>query len=312
MKFIPLQITTISPSKTITFDLYIYFKETYLKYQEAGTLIPTDKLEKLTKQKVAKFYIDDKDIHMYQTYIQELMNEKLEDQDLDLEQKVAVVEGACLTAVEQSFQNPDSEKSYEMTEVAAQKLKKVLETGPDALKEFFEKKTIDTDLVIAHSMNVASLATRLAIRVGCSDKEISNISTAALLHDVGLTRLNKQDQELFKKHKEDMNDDEQRIYGLHVKDAISALKDRPWVKKGVLELIVNHEEVLTGKGPNKLKNLTLPIMILSLVNTYDKHVTISGMNPRDALMEITVKHIDDFEHDIINKFKDILIDEGVI
>lgn len=312
MKYIPLQITTISPTKTITFDLYIYFKETYLKYQGAGTLITDEKLEKLTKQKVAKFYIDENDTKKYQDYIQDLMTEKLEDFDLPLEEKVTVVEGACITAIEQSFQSPENEKNYEMTELAAAKLKKVLSTGPDALKEFFDKKTVDTDLIISHSMNVATLATRLAIRVGCGDKEISNIATASLLHDVGITRLNKQDQELFKKEKESMSDDENRVYGLHVKDAISALKDRPWIKQGVLELIINHEEVLTGTGPNKLKKISLPIMVISLVNTYDKLVTISQMSPRAALMELTIKHIDHYDHDLINKFKDILIEEGVI
>lgn len=314
MTYVPLRITTISPEKIITFDLYIFFKETYLKYQDAGTLIPQDKLEKLTNQKVAKFYVLESELQKYQDYIEELMQEKLIDQEppLALEEKVNIVDGACKTAVEQAIANPESESSFKMTQAAAAQLQKVLTTSPEALKKLFEKKTIDTDLIIEHSMNVASLATRLAIRIGCSDQDISNIASAALLHDVGLTRLNKQDQSLFKRDKARFTDDEKRIYGLHVKDAINALKDKPWVTKGILDLIINHEEVNGGGGPNKLEVLTLPIMIISLVNSYDKMVTVIGMNPRDALMELTMNHIDDFDHDLINKFKDVLIDEGIV
>ncbi len=312
MNFFPIRISTIDPQKAITFDLYIYFKETYLKYQEEGTPITDDKLEKLKNQQVAKFYIQSSDIDIYQAYIDELMQEKMQSPDTSLEDQVTLIDGACKTAIEQSMNNPESESSFNITQAAAGQLKKVLSTNPDALKKFFEKKTIDTDLIIEHSMNVASLATRLAIRIGCSDSEISNIASASLLHDVGITRLNKNDQNLFKKTKESLDDDEKRVYGLHVKDAISALKDMPWIPKEVLSLIVNHEEVNGGSGPNKLVKLTLPIMILSLVNTYDKLVTINQMNPRDALMELTLTHVDHYEHDVINKFKDILIDEGIV
>ncbi|MFG1494334.1 HD-GYP domain-containing protein [Halobacteriovorax sp. ZH4_bin.1] len=312
MNYYPLRITTIEAESIITFDLYIYFKETYLKYQEAGSAISREKLEKLNKQQVAKFYILEADVEKYQQYIRELLDSKLQDLDLPIKEKIEVVDGACKTAIEQTMKAPDKEENYQMTELAAGQLKKVLSSGPDALKQFFDKKTVDTNLIIEHSMNVATLATRLAIRAGCNDTEISNIATASLLHDVGITRLNSQDQELFKKMKEELSDDEQRVYSLHVKDAVSALKDRPWVTKGVLDLIVNHEEVKGGSGPNRLKELSLPIMIISLVNTYDKMVTVHKMNARDALTELTMNQLDHYEHDVINKFKDILIDENIV
>ncbi|WP_412462888.1 HD-GYP domain-containing protein [Halobacteriovorax sp. RT-2-6] len=312
MNYYPLRITTIEPESVIPFDLYIYFKETYLKYQDAGTAISQEKLEKLNKQQVAKFYILENEVDKYQQYIKDLLDSKVQDFDLPLEEKVEIVDGACKTAIEQSLNAPEKEENYQMTEIAAAQLKKVLSSGPDALKKFFEKKTIDSNLIIEHSMNVATLATRLAIRVGCNDSDISNIATASLLHDVGITRLNSQDQELFKKPKDELSDDEKRVYGLHVKDAVSALKDKPWVTKGVLDLIVNHEEVKGGSGPNKLKTLSLPIMIISLVNTYDKMVTVSKMNARDALTELTMNQLNHYEHDVINKFKDVLIDEGIV
>ncbi|EPZ52035.1 HD domain protein [Bacteriovorax sp. BAL6_X] len=312
MNYYPLRITTIEAESIITFDLYIYFKETYLKYQEAGSAISHEKLEKLNKQQVAKFYILEADVKKYQQYIKDLLDSKLQNIDISLEDKVKVVDGACKTAIEQSMEAPDKEENYQMTELAAAQLKKVLSSGPDALKQFFNKKTVDTNLIIEHSMNVATLATRLAIRAGCNDSEISNIATASLLHDVGITRLNSQDQELFKRTKEELSEDEQRVYGLHVKDAVSALKDKPWVTKEVLELIVNHEEVIGGSGPNRLKELSLPIMIISLVNTYDKMVTVHKMNVRDALTDLTMNQLDHYEHDVINKFKDILIDENIV
>ena len=51
MDFTPLRISTIKPGKEITFDLYIFFKEQFLKYLENGKALNEDLLLKLKKQK---------------------------------------------------------------------------------------------------------------------------------------------------------------------------------------------------------------------------------------------------------------------
>jgi HD-GYP domain-containing protein (c-di-GMP phosphodiesterase class II) len=102
------------------------------------------------------------------------------------------------------------------------------------------------------------------------EKEIDDLATAALVHDIGLTKLSEQDFFLFSKPAKNYSAGDKRIYNLHVKDAVEMLRDKDYITKEVITLILNHEERLSGSGPNKLTKLMPCEEILSLVNTYDK------------------------------------------
>ncbi|EQC45361.1 HD-GYP domain-containing protein [Bacteriovorax sp. Seq25_V] len=312
MAYTPLRISTVKPNRELSFDLYIYFKDTYLKYSERGTSIEEEKYSKLKKQKIAKFYITESDEPNYQAFLDKLLVDTMNDPAVPLDDKVNVVDGACSTAVERMQKDPESESAYRMTKSAAKSLRQIVEQNPEALKKIFGKKASEADMIIKHSLNVSALSTKLAVKMKCSNEEIDNIATAGLIHDVGITRLNQQDQALFKRQKGTYTSDDKRIYGLHVKDAVKALSDKPWVTKDVMELVINHEEVLSGLGPNKKKKLTLPEMILSLVNTYDKHIITTGESPQEAIKSIMISELGNYELDLMNKFKEILKSEQIL
>ena len=312
MAYTPLRISTVKPKRELTFDLYIFYKDSYLIYSERGSEIEEEKYSKLKKQKIAKFYITEQDEPNYQSFLDKLLDETMNDPNASVDDKITVVDGACSTAIERMQENPESEVAYKMTNKAAKNLKNVILNNPEALKKIFEKKAEDADLIIKHSLNVSALATRLAIRMKCSDEEVNNIATAGLLHDVGLTRLNKQDQELFKKKRSDLTPDDKRVYALHVTDAVAALKDKPWVSSEVMDLIINHEETLSGSGPNKKSKLSMPEMVLSIVNTYDKYIITEKCTPAQAIKDMTINELGNYDLDLINKFKEVLTKEGLI
>lgn len=312
MAYTPLRISTVKPNRELTFDLYIFFKDTYLKYHERGSSIEEEKYGKLKAQKIAKFYITENDEPNYQLFLDQLLQETMNDPNISVDEKVNVVDGACSTAIEKMQKDPESEAAYKMTNNAAKSLRQIVEQNPDALKKIFGKKASEADIIIKHSLNVSALSTKLAVKMKCSNDQIDNIATAGLIHDIGITRLNKQDQELFKKEKAKYTNDDKRIYGLHVKDAVSALNDKPWVNKDVMDLVINHEEVLSGMGPNKKKKLSLPEMILSLVNTYDKMIITTGKMPSEVIKEMMINELGNYELDLMNKFKDVLKQEQLL
>ncbi len=312
MAYTPLRISTIKPTRELTFDLYIFFKETFLKYQENGTSIEEEKYAKLKKQKIAKFYITEEDEPKYQSFLDKLLSDTMNDPNVSVDEKVNMVDGACSTAIEKMQQQPESEVAYKMTNTAAKNLRNVIEKNPEALKKIFGRKVDDADLVIKHSLNVSALSTKLANIMKCKSEDIDNIAVAGLMHDVGITKLNKEDQMLFKKEKSKFTPDDKRIYGLHVKDAITVLKNKPWVNKDVIELVLSHEEILSGQGPNKKSKLTMPEMIISLVNTYDKLIITTGCEPKEAIKTMMVDQLGNYELNLLNKFKEVLISEGLL
>lgn len=312
MEFTPLRITTVKPLRDLTFDLYIHFKEQYLCYAKRGEQLSEDKFLKLKAQKIAKFFITESDESNYQKFLDALLDETLSNPKVDVESKVAMAEGAAESAIERMQKDPGSESAYRATEKAAKSLRQVILNNPDALKKIFGKKAEKNEEVIKHSLNVCALSVKLAEILKCSDQEMDDIGTAALIHDIGMTNMNKKDMELFHKPKKLLSNDDKRVYYMHTKDAAALLKDKAYVTPAILELVMNHEEVQSGLGPNKKKKLSLSEEILSLVNNYDKRTITNKTSPAQTLKDMMIDELGNYELKLLNEFKRVLQSEGLL
>lgn len=312
MAYTPLRISTVKPNRELTFDLYIFFKETYLRYSQTGESLTDEKFGKLKIQNIAKFFITENDEINYQRFLDKLLNETMTSATISVDEKVHLIDGACSTAIERMQKDPESEISYKMTQSAAKNLRQIISSNPESLKKIFGKKVEDSDRIIKHSLNVSALSTKLAEFCELEDHEIEDIATAGLIHDIGIGQLPAVDQELFIKAKDKFSADDKRLYAFHVKDAVAVLKEKPWVNANIMELVVNHEENRSGSGPNKKKKLTPSEEIISLVNVYDKYIIANGHTPKEAIKNLGIDQLGNYDLDLINKFKKVLVQEGML
>lgn len=311
MDYTPLRISTVKPLRDLTFDLYIHFKDQYLCYAKRGEKLSEDKFQKLKVQKIAKFFITEEDENNYQAFLDLLLSETLTNPNTDVDEKVNMVEGAASSALERMQKNPN-ESAYRATEKAAKSLRQVITSNPDALKKIFGKKVDKNEEIIKHSLNVCALSVKLAEVKKCSEQEMDDIGTAALIHDIGLTSMHKDDIQLFYKPKKLLNNDDKRIYYLHCKDAANLLKEKPFVTPAILELVQNHEEVLSGLGPNKKKKLSMSEEILSLVNNYDKRTITNKTSAAQTLKDMMIDEMGNYDLTLLNDFKKVLHSEGLL
>lgn len=311
MDYTPLRITTVKPLRNLTFDLYIHFKEQYLCYAHRGEQLSEDKFQKLKAQKIAKFYITEEDELNYQKFLDALLDETLSNPKVDLEEKVNMAEGAASSAVERMQKSP-TESAFRATEKAAKSLRQVISSNPDALKKIFGKKVDKNEELIKHSLNVCALACKLGEVKKCTEQELDDLGTAALIHDIGITAMHKDDISLFNKPKKLLTNDDKRLYYLHCKDAANLLKDKPFVTPAILELVLNHEEVQSGLGPNKKKKLSQLEEILSLVNNYDKRIITNKTTPTQTLKDMMIDELGNYELSLLNDFKKVLQKEGLL
>jgi HD-GYP domain-containing protein (c-di-GMP phosphodiesterase class II) len=312
MDYTPLRITTIKPSRNLTFDLYIFFKDQYLCYSKRGEQLSDEKYQKLKIQKIAKFFITESDEVNYQKFLDELLSETLNSANISIEEKVIMVEGTATSAMERMGKDPKSETAYRMTESAAKSLRQVVLSNPDALKKIFGRKVEKNEEIIKHSLNVCALSVKLGEVLKFTDQELDDLGTAALIHDIGLTQMAKEDMELFYKTKKMLTHDDKRIYYMHCKDALTLLQDRSYVNQQILDLVVNHEEVLSGAGPNKKKKLTPQEEVLSLVNNYDKRLITTKLPPAQVIKEMMIDELGNYDLELIHKFKKVLQTEGIL
>jgi HD-GYP domain-containing protein (c-di-GMP phosphodiesterase class II) len=311
MNFVPLRITTVTADKDLTFDLYIYFKEHYLCYAPKGSIIDEEKLEKLIHQNYADFFIPKDQVDNVTVFMDKALEEAIYSEGLSKEERLDVIEGVAATSIEHMSENPTQE-NYTMTQKAASGLRQVIRSNPHALKRLFGEKSKESDLIIKHSMNVCALATRLAEHLRLPEDEIEDLATAALIHDIGITKLPKEDIELFEKNSIDYTPDERLRYGQHTKYSAQVLADKPFISKRVEELITYHEEDLNGMGPYKLTKLTPAQECLSLCNAFDKVLIATKQSPEEIYKMFQLDYIGRYELELIQRFELVLKEEGLL
>lgn len=309
--FTPLRITTIKAEKVVTFPVYIFFKEQYLEYIQSGHALEKDKHKKLRRQKITKFYIKDSDEPKYQQFLDSLLEDTLNDPNCATEEKVEIVSGQSETAIDRMSDDPGNQTNFDMTRKAAKNLQKLIFENPESLNQIFGQDS-EGEQVIQHCINVAVLSIKFAQSLKVSDEEIDYLSTAALMHDIGVMQMEKEQAELFEKPKSDLTAPEKTTYFEHCKGVVQLLAERPYINNQIIELIENHEENLQGSGPMKKSKLSKPQEILSLVNSYDKKIITKKITPAEAIKELMIDELGNYNLDLLNKFKAFLKSEKVI
>lgn len=309
--YTPVRITTIKAERTVPFPVYIHFKEQYLEYVKPGMAIEKDKYKKLRRQKITKFYILDQHEGQYQQFLDSFLEETLNSETASVEDKAEAVSGQSETAMERMSEDPGNETNFDMTRKAAKNLQKLIFENPESLTRIFGQNS-DSGPIIQHCINVAVLSIKFAKQKKVSEEDIDWLSTAALMHDIGVMQMDKDTQELFLKEKGSLSPDEKKKYYEHCKGVVQLLAERPYINAKVIELIESHEENLQGSGPLKKSKLSKPQEILSLVNAYDKKIITKGISPADAIKEMMIDELGNYNLELLNEFQAFLKQEKVI
>ncbi len=311
MNYVPLRIKTVKPDIELTFDLYIYYKDHYLCYAEKGNLLTSKKLEKLINQNMADFFIPKDQIDNVTTFLDKALNEAVYGEGFSTEERVDAVSEVAANSIERMGENTN-EANYKVAQRAAHGLRAVIKDNPNALKRLFGKKSEESDHIINHSINVCGFATKLAEHLKFKDDQINNIATAALMHDIGLTQIPIEDLPLFEKDYMEMTPEEKVRYGKHPKVSLDLLSGKDFISKEVEDLIINHEEDLTGQGPMKNKKLTPAQECLSLCNAFDKRLFTKKESPADAYKVFQLDYIGRYNLELIQRLETVLKEEGLL
>lgn len=312
MDFTPIRIKTILPQKSLSFQLFIFFKEQYLKYTETGTSLENEHLEKLKKQKVAKFYIRSEDEPNYQSFLDTVLNESMDDPNVAVDDKVNLAEGTASAALDKINENPESKEAFDLTTKASKTLQKLVIGNPEALKKFYGQRAADNEVLIKHGLNTAVLCINFAEFLKLPDEDKDNLGIAGLLHDIGITRLSGPDQENFLRPFSELSAKEKQRFETHCKIGVDLLQKNPYVNEKILGLIMYHEEKTSGEGyPEHLTKLTPPQEVMSICNCYDMKVTVYGMTTKEALKSLQIDEAGQFTLELINNFKAMLKKDGM-
>jgi len=137
----------------------------------------------------------------------------------------------------------------------------------ETIKAFNELTEAKDAYTGQHSARVEQYAVMLAEYIGLSDKKVSNVRMAAILHDIGKIGI---DDAILRKPAK-LTDDEYALIQSHPVIGAKIIK-KVYFLKDVSEIVEHHHERYDGKGyPSNLKGdeISTESAILSLADVYD-------------------------------------------
>lgn len=162
-----------------------------------------------------------------------------------------------------------------------------------------------------HSKRVEKYATKLARGMKLSEKQIQEVSTAALMHDIGKIAI--PDEILNKKGR--LTDEEYEMMKTHPDAGADILANVDFLKE-IAEIIRCHHEWWDGTGyPNKLKDKEIPIesAILAVADVYDAMTSErpyrAPMSKEQALKELENNAGTQFSKELVVKFIELMTTE---
>ena len=165
--------------------------------------------------------------------------------------------------------------------------------------------------VYDHSRKVKTYAVALAEAVGLSPDQVANVSTAALLHDVG--KIGVPNTVLIKKGK--LNDEEWKVIKTHPKLGADIIRHIAHLAPCVNIVLYHHERWDGGGYPKGLKGEEIPIeaRIIAIANTFAAMTTTLPYRPAFSLEE-TIKELrqcagSQFDPELVDPFIRIVEDQ---
>jgi HD-GYP domain-containing protein (c-di-GMP phosphodiesterase class II) len=135
------------------------------------------------------------------------------------------------------------------------------------VEKIYDVKERNAD-IYEHSIQVCTIATLIALKMGLDKEEVYDISVSSLIHDLGLRYL------VVKYENQDINllpNKDQEEYKKHTIYGYTAIKNETWLSNKAKEIVLNHHERIDGSGyPLGTSKLSIPTQIVGVCDEFDE------------------------------------------
>ncbi len=196
---------------------------------------------------------------------------------------------------------------YEQNERRLRDLKEAYIGILEILSKYLESTDRYTQ---GHSVRVGSLAREIAIAMELPRAEVENIHVSGLLHDVGKIEIS---GEILRKAAE-LSTNERELINAHTEKGATILASVGAILKEVVPIVVAHHKYFTdtleGIDRNTIR-IPLGARVVAVADAFDAMTTDrpyrKGMPPWQALEEIVSKAGKQFDPEVVEAFKRVII-----
>lgn len=191
----------------------------------------------------------------------------------------------------------------ELARIVIEVVKDVMNNG-DVMCNMLDLKTYD-DYTYFHCVNVGVLATMIGVSYGLDEEDLCQLTTAAILHDVGKRFV---DIDVLNA-KRSLTEEERRIIVQHPKLGYEFLKEHYDFSSNVYTSVLQHHEWYNGEGyPLRRSGNDIPLYarIIKLADVYDaltsKRPYHEPYSPSEAVEYLMGNAGAEFDPDLVNIF----------
>lgn len=303
-EYYTVRINTIRANEKVPFDLFIKLGNRIIHYIHAHDELEVYRVKNLKKHGLKKLFILLDHEPLYLSYLEEGLG-TLTNKNLNIEDRGALAHETMLNSVENAEKNLNTETGYQSQKKQIEQITTFIGDERQAIKSILSSAGITPDSD-QHSATVASLSIAVAKKLGTlSQEEMTELAYAAMLHDIGKTRLKFDHNAPFAS----LTQEQQRQYKNHPRDGVDLLSSKSFISPRILGLIAAHEEYGEGRGyPEKkfLSTMELPYQILSLTNKFDKLCRDKQMKPFEAMDVFFEEYGNYYEENLISVLATVL------
>lgn len=292
MNYISIRTSTLRGDQKIGFNAFIKINEKMLLYLKKGDSFEGDRLKRLKEKKLKKMFILTDEEASYIDYLDKNINIAYNNNSgKSIQTRAEIIQGDQQSKTEELIEDLDNVNSYNSAKDAAGKYVDFILSNDQALSSIMNLHSIGHDIdqkIAHHSIAVATLSIALANKLGINDpKQIQLLTLGALLHDIGHFESTID----YTKAKKKMNPRELEYYLKHNKIGADKVRDKKHFDQTVINIIFQHEELIDGSGPEKLKEEQIdPLaLIVSTCNAVDRLITYQGIPKNEAVTALMME-----------------------
>jgi HD-GYP domain-containing protein (c-di-GMP phosphodiesterase class II) len=186
---------------------------------------------KVKLREVERLYISEDEEEQYQSYVNKHLQSIARNSDIPTEQKARLIYEKASETIDAMFNNPESLKNVENTQPVVNNFIDIILNDTSAVESLM-KITAHDYYTHTHSINVSIYTLSLGSFLGITGKDLEILGMAAILHDLGKSKI---DYEIINKN------------GKLTEDEFTQMKNHPALGHEIaLTLGISDERILTG------------------------------------------------------------------
>ncbi|MEA2110717.1 MAG: HD-GYP domain-containing protein [Campylobacterota bacterium] len=270
-KYISIDKRFLTEGHTVNFEVYETNKEknAMTLFLQSDSLV--DGNNKVRLREIEKLYITEDSYREYEEYVNGHLQSIAKSSNIPLNEKVTIVYENATRILDDMFENPESLENLKKSKEVVGGFIETILSDSTALTSLM-KITAHDYYTHTHSINVGIYSLCLGKYLGVSGQELENLGTAALLHDIGKSKI---DAEIINKNGS-LTEDEFATMKHHSALGYEIAKKIGIEDRDILSGIRHHHEKQDGYGyPDGIEgdNLSNFARIIGVCDVFDALTT---------------------------------------